>query len=174
MKMLRGRSATALALTLVAALLLTPGGCAAPKGEGFAIYLTRDDVPPARMEALSHVELTEQPVIAADDIVAYDAATHRMTLTEAAFERVLEMQVPLSGRSFLVCVDRQPVYWGAFWTPISSMSFSGVTIMKPFGQPDSKTVEMALGYPSPSFYGGDDPRDSSRVLDALKRSGKLK
>jgi len=39
------------------------GGCTADKEEGFAIYLTKDDIPPSRMEALSHVEIAEKPII---------------------------------------------------------------------------------------------------------------
>ena len=103
------------------------------KGEGFAIYLTRDDIPPEKMEMLSHVEIADQPIISIQDIITYNAQTHEIKLTDAAFERISRLEVPVRGKSFLVCVDKAPVYWGAFWTPISSISFDGVTIWKPLG-----------------------------------------
>jgi len=160
-------------ITAIACLFLMSGACSAPKHEGFAIYLTKGDVPPAQMEALSHIDIAEQPVFATDDIISYNAGTHEITLTEDAYKRVCSLEVPVRGRSFVVCVDRNPIYRGAFWNPVSSMSFNGVTIMKRLGSGDSKAIKLELGYPSPSFYGGEDPRDSTEVLAALQRAGKL-
>src|SRR4030042_3387306 len=108
-----------LKLTIVSiCLLLVSSGCTATKGEGFAIYLTRDDVPPAQMEALSHVEIAEQPIISTRDIITYNAQTHEIKLTSSAFERISQLDVPVRGKSFMVCVDKKLIYWGAFWTPI--------------------------------------------------------
>ena len=149
------------------------GGCAVSNVEGFAIYLTKSDVPPAQMEALSHVDIAAKPVIGLKDIIAYNGVTHEITLTPETFERISKLEVPVQGTSFLVCVDRAPVYWGAFWTPISSISFNGVTIWKPFGAQESKAVTLELGYPSSSFYGGDDPRDNPLILNSLGKAGKL-
>ena len=141
--------------------------------EGFAIYLTGNDIPPAQMEAMSHVDIAEEPVIALDDIVAYDAQTHEITLTSKAFDRIAALEVPVRGKSFVVCVDRGPLYWGAFWTPISSQSFDGVTIWKPLGTQGSTVVRIELGYPSSSLYGGEDPRNNPEVLASLAQAGKL-
>jgi hypothetical protein len=148
-------------------------GCVDSSNEGFAIYLPEYDVLPTKMEALSHVELAEQPLIAARDIITYNALTHEIKLTATAFERILDLQVPVSGKSFLVCVDRNPVYWGAFWTPISSMSFDGVTIWKPLGNRESSVITLELGYPSASFYNGEDPRSDPEILNSLESSGKI-
>lgn len=158
---------------VISCILLMSGGCSTPVHEGFAIYLTRGDVPPAQMAALSHVDLTGQPVIAMNDIVAYDEITHEITLTAQAFDTVSNLDVPVGGRSFMVCVDRKPVYWGAFWTPVSSISFDGITIWKPLGSQDTRTIKLELGYPSPAFYGGEDPRHNPEVLESLRQSGKL-
>lgn len=144
------------------------------KGEGFAIYLTREDIPPEKMEMLSQVGIADQPILSTTDIVSYDPQTHEIKLTDQAFKQILDLEVPVQGRSFLVSVNSAPVYWGAFWTPISSISFSGVTIMKPLGsQQESKTITLALGYPSPSFYGGKDPRNNSEVIESLDKAGKI-
>jgi hypothetical protein len=161
----------ALLITVSAIILLS--GCTTAKGEGFAIYLTQGDIPPAQMEALSHVDMEEQPIIALSDIITYNAQTHEITLTASAFERISQLEVPVRGKSFVVCVDRGPIYWGALWTPISSMSFSGVTIWQPLIPQEPHIIKLELGYPSPAFYEGDDPRNNAEVMESLEQAGKL-
>ena len=73
----------------------------------------------------------------------------------------------------MVCVDKKSVYFGAFWTPISSISFDGVTIWKPYSSQGPPVVTLELGYPSSSFYGGQDPRNTAETLESLDRAGKL-
>jgi len=143
------------------------------KGKGFAIYLTKKDIPPDQMEALSHVDISDQPIISVKDIITYNAQTHEMKLTPRAFDRLYELDVPVTGKSFMVCIDKEPIYWGAFWTPISSLSFDGVTIWKPYNTQEQKIIVLELGYPSTSFYIGEDPRNSRKVLESLEKDGKL-
>jgi hypothetical protein len=164
-----------LACLIITGALISCGGHTTPppEGEGFAIYLTRDDIPPSQMEMLSHVELADQPVVSIDDVITYNAQSHELKLSDAAFERIVQLEVPVRGKSFLVCVDHAPIYWGAFWTSVSSISFDGVTIWQPMRDQDLKIVTIELGYPSSSFYGGEDPRDNAFVLESLRDSGKL-
>ncbi len=160
---------------LMAAIFLIPlclNSCNAQ--EGFAIYLTRDDIPVAQMEALSHVEIADEPVISADDIASYNKETHEIELTADAYEKVQALTVPTSGESFVVCVDEAPIYWGAFWTPISSQSFDGVTIWVPTFSQQENTIKLELGYPSASFFQGEDPRSNPEILESLEKAGKLK
>lgn len=154
-------------------IILYSGYTATTKSEGLAIYLTKENIPPAKMEALSHVELSDQPIIDLEDIITYNAQTHEMKLTPSAFERISKLDVPVTGKSFMVCINKEPVYWGAFWTPFSSMSFDGVTILKPFNTQEQNIVVLELGYPSSSFYGGEDPRSNTKVLESLKKADKL-
>ncbi|HEX7364409.1 MAG TPA: hypothetical protein VF366_04485 [Dehalococcoidia bacterium] len=160
------------ALILVAAIFLV-GNCSPPKGDGFAIYLTKGDIPPAQMPVLSHVDIVEPPVISINDVITYNTQTHELKLTTSAFERISELDVPVQGKSFVICVDRQPAYWGAFWTPLSSMSFNGVTILKPTSLDGSPVIRLELGYPSSSFYTGEDPRNNPELLISLEQAGKL-
>jgi hypothetical protein len=147
-------------------------GCAAEQ-EGFAIYFTKDDIPVSQMEKLSHVNIADEPVISIDDIISYDSETHEIELTPGAYERVMSMQVPTSGTSFVVCVNKSPVYWGAFWTLVSSQSFDGVTICVPsFGMPEN-TIKIELGYPL-GVFSGEDPRASPDIMQSLEQAGKLK
>jgi hypothetical protein len=154
-------------------ILLISSGCSETNHEGFAIYLTEEDIPPAQMEALSHVNIADQPILSMKDVITYNAQTHELKLTASAFERISQLDVPVRGKSFMVCVDRRLIYWGAFWTPISSISFDGVTIWKPLSSQELKVITLELGYPSSSFYGGEDPRSNPEVLNSLKQAGKL-
>jgi hypothetical protein len=147
--------------------------CATSEGEGFAIYLTKQDIPPAQMEALSHVDTAERPIITTSDIITYDAQGHELKLTIGAFERISQLDVPVTGKSFIVCVDKRSIYWGAFWTCVSSMSFDGVTILKePLSLEEPHVIRLELGYPY-SFYTGEDPRSNPVVIESLEQSGKL-
>jgi len=158
---------------VIVCVLFISSGCSGPNHEGFAIYLTKGDIPPAQMPALSHVDIAEQPVIAMSDIITYNANTHEITLTANAFDRISSLEVPVRGKSFVVCVDRKPIYRGAFWTPISSMSFGGVTIWKPLSSQGPKVIKLELGYPSSSFYEGENPRNKAEVMESLEQAGKL-
>jgi len=172
MKSLFGHTSAILTAVIVYTLLMSIG-CSAPNHEGFAIYLTKEDIPPAQMPALSHVDIAEQPIIAMNDIITYNAQTHELKLTTSAYGDISQLDVPVRGKSFVVYVDRKPVYWGAFWTPISSISFDGVTIWKPYSSQGPAVITLELGYPSSSFYGGDDPRNSPAILKSLEQAGKL-
>jgi len=157
------------------------GGGGEVEVEGFAIYLTKHDIPPAQMEALSHVAIAERPIITISDIITYDAQEHELRLTASAFERISRLDVPTRGKSFIVCVDERPIYWGAFWVPWSSLSFDGVTIWKPLTLDESHNViRLELGYPSlelytgeEELYTGEDPRSNPVVIESLEQAGKL-
>jgi hypothetical protein len=165
------------ALLLVAVLSIPLCFISCNTQEGFAIYLTRDDIPVSQMEALSHVEIADKPVISSKDIISYNKDTHEIELTADAYQRIIELEVPMSGLSFIVCVGKGPIYWGAFWAPISSQSFDGVTIVVrpvfPVEVPHF-SFQLELGYPSESFYQGEDPRSNPEILESLEEAGKLK
>jgi hypothetical protein len=165
------------ALPLLLALGLTLGGCGAKSG-GFAIYLLADDRPAAALAGadLAGLPLRDQPLLTQDDLAWYDAATHEMELTPEALARVQQVfptPIRTNGIPFVVCVGREPIYAGAFWTPLSSQSYDGVVILQPFAT-NLATIRISLGYPGASFYTGQDPRSDPRILQALADAGKLK
>lgn len=183
------RYSTKLIAGIVACCLLLAGGCSAPEpaditesqtGEemspasgGFAIYLTKDDIPPERVPVLSHIELADRPVISIEDIVSYDPDTYALELTRSAYERVASMGVPVRGLTFMVCVDGGPVYHGAFWTMLSSAMYDGVTIMQPLNTDAPPFIVFGLGYPSEDYYGGTDPRNDQVIIRSLEAAGKI-
>jgi len=163
---------------LLVTVALAFGGCVAPQTGEFAIYLLAEDLPPAEwLQAdLNSLALQEQPIIATDDIVAYARETHEIELTAAAYGRVQELYtlpVDTDGMAFVVCVGEERIYAGAFWTPLSSLSFEGITIMQPWEE-DRHVIQIGLGYPSPEFFRGTDPRADLRIIQALEQAGKLK
>jgi hypothetical protein len=164
---------------LVSGIYATPEGDSFSEGEGFgeaegfAIFLTKQDIPPAQMEALSHVDIAEEPIITISDIITYDAQEHELTLTASAFERISQLDVPVRGKSFIVCVDKGPIYWGAFWVLWSSLSFDGVTIWLPLSLEEPHVIRIELGYPSSELYTGEDPRSNPVVIESLEQAGKL-
>jgi hypothetical protein len=147
--------------------------CASASGEGFAIYLTEGDIPPANIISLSDVHITGEAIIGMGDVVSYNQQTHELKVSESAFKRIYELQVPVRGTSFTVCLDRKPVYWGAFWTPVSSISYDGVTIWKPYNINRPYILTLELGYPTASFYNGKDPRNDPGLMKVLEKHGKL-
>ena len=156
---------------IICAVLLS-SGCMLQNQEGFAVYLTEGDIPPESMPALDQVDIAKRPIISVDDVVTYNAQTHELKLTTDAYEDLMNLDVPVNGRSFVVCVDREPIYWGAIWTLLSSISFDGIIIRKPSAE-DTNVVALELGYPSSSFHQGEDPRNDSRIMESLERAGKL-
>ncbi len=142
--------------------------------DGFAIYLL---VPNALAHGFTDVgppDLEGDPFLTIDEIVSYRAATHEIELTEAAYERIRNVAIPLQGEGFAVCVDKQPVYAGAVWNAYSSSVFEGPTI--DFVRPtrEHPVIQITLGYPSSAFFRGDDRRSDPRILRALEEAGKLR
>jgi len=150
-----------------------PTATAAPS-QTFAIYLTDPEIPPHKLAIQSHLELAEEPILAEDDIISYLWATHEITLSAAAIERLQALHVPTSGKSFAVCVDGAPIYAGAFWVSYSSQSFDGVVIDPILLTLERPTIQIQLGYPAPGFYRGEDPRSDPLIRAALEVAGKLR
>lgn len=142
--------------------------------EGFSIYLlegtSSSDILLADVNSLV---LAGSPIVSRDDVVRYDSQTHTLHLTPAGHARILALRVPTSGVPFVVSVDRQPIYAGAFWASYSSLSFDGVVIDVLRGE--GNTFKMQLGYPgAPAQAKLADPRSDPRILESFRQAGKLK
>ncbi len=166
-------------LVAIATLLLSlfAASCGrADQGE-FAIYLLKEPMTAAQALArpLGSLQLGER-IIANPDIVSYTRATHEIELTAQAYARVQELfklPVEVAGKPFVVCVGNERIYVGAFWTPLSSLSFDGAYILQPF-EPDRRTIRIDLGYPSREAFTGQDPRADPRIMQSLEMAGKLR
>lgn len=78
--------------------------------------------------------------------------------------------LPMNGVPFVVLSYDERIYAGAFWSPASSLSFDGVTII---GQPDhaNEPLTITLGYPTRYFYTCWDTRSDGRLMQALTNLG---
>jgi hypothetical protein len=144
-------------------------GCSPPKHEGFAIYLTQDNISVDKMPALNQIKIADTPLITLSDIVSYNFSTYQLTLTAEASNLISNLVVPTSGLSFVVCINRKPVYWGVFWSQASSAfaPTSCVIVSYPeIGQMDEHTLEL-------DYYGDNDPRNNPEILKSLEQDGKL-
>lgn len=141
---------------------------------GFAIYLIARDVPPDQLAILSHLDLESAPLLTSDDLASYAKDTHEISLTATGVEAIRSLPVPVSGKSFAVCVDGLPVYAGAFWVAYSSLIFDGVVMDTTLVAEDHPVIRIELGYPGADFFRGSDPRSDPRILQALEQAGKLR
>jgi len=167
-----------LSFLLVIIYVLAISGCQPGKDDDFAIYLLAQDIPAAKLSQIDidRLILENKPIISGDDIISYEKTDHMMELTRAAYSRVQQvfpMSVTVNGLPFVVCVGKERIYTGAFWTPISSISYDGVVIMQPVAAKGT-TIQITLGYPAPDFFTGYDPRADGRIMRALEQDGKLK
>jgi hypothetical protein len=160
--------------TLLVLIMLAQCGRVSSSEPEFAVYLPAQKLSPQQLSGvgLADLELEDTPILSVDDIVAYSRETHEIELTASAYERIEQLEVPVDGIPFVVCVGRDPIYMGAFWPLYSSLIFDGVVIQMPLM--DEPVIQITLGYPSSSFFTGEDPRSDPRILQALAQAGRLK
>ena len=138
--------------------------------DAFSIYLTAEPMNGGSVlkADLNKVRVEAAPIIASQDIIAFEQQKNDLTLVPAARKRLIELKVPTDGRAFIICSEGKRLGAGAFWTPLSSASFDGLTILQPFS-PEERSVHFSNSYPN-----GQSQIDDLKVLKALERAGKLR
>jgi hypothetical protein len=149
--------------------------------EGFAIYLPSREISDGELWRLTtgeevlmieKMKLRNEPIVSENDLIAYNLANHTLELSATAAERIEKLK---TGRLVLICVGKKPVYWAAIWSGILSAGFSGVVVMMPDPFTSNKNIiQIQCGYPSEEWFRGKDPRNDPEIIEALKKSGKLK
>ena len=164
-------------LALILLLTLTSLG-AMPKRSTFAIYLTVGSVD-ARVFAQEpggwkDLLLAPEPIISDADIVAYDFSKHAMRLKPEAFKRLPPPSV--AGTPFVVVVNGERIYPGAFYTSLSSIPCAvPVIVTDRAAQNQTSRADVLLiesAYPQQSSL-EKDLRSDVRVRDALAKLKKL-
>jgi hypothetical protein len=167
-------------LILAALVLLTTLAIAAgSEQDTFAIYLIAEPVD-ARTLARSprlwkELALSNDPVISQADIISYDFSSHAMRLRIEAIKRLPRPSV--SGTPFVVVVNGERIYQGAFYTSVSSISYAQPVIL--IDRSERNQAEKAdvllidRAYPSASFATGSDLRSDDRIKSALSNLKKL-
>jgi hypothetical protein len=150
-------------------------GCGRKKEPDFAIFLALTEMTAEDVLAVPPDDLTlsDTAVLTMEDVVSYDPGAYELTLTEDAVGRIRQMGVPMGGLPFVVVAQGERVYTGAFWTPVSSLSYPGTAAMLSLEE-DAVTLRFDLGYPaSPELFEGVDLRNDERILKAFSKAEKL-
>lgn len=151
---------------------------ASPKRSTFAIYLMTGSVD-ARVFAQEpgvwkDLPLASEPIISGADIVAYDFSKHAMRLKPKALKRVPRPSV--AGTPFVVVVNGERIYPGAFYTSASSIpcDVPVIVIDRPAQNQTSRADVLLIesAYPQPRSL-RKDLRSDVRVKDALAKLKKL-
>ncbi|MDI6816552.1 MAG: hypothetical protein QME41_05110 [Actinomycetota bacterium] len=121
----------------------------------------------ASQVSLAELALEDKPFLTDDDLVSYRWMDHKLKLSEKAIGKIPQA-IPLDGKPVVVVADGQRIYLGALWTPVSSLSASIPTMMLYSGY-----LSIELGSPGQLPNGKSDPRDNTRIYNALKDAGKL-
>ena len=151
--------------------------------KGFAIYLLPQSVKTNRLKAIDLKKLkpTGTPVITESDIRYYQKESHEFRVDNLAANRIKKINDQGGTRAFAVFVGDQAIYTGAFWKSILSQSFDGILINtfkavgnRPYNwQSEYPILTLETGYPSPSYFKGEDFRSDARIFKALEEAGKL-
>ena len=112
-------------------------------------------------------------------IRSYEWRSHSFELTNTPrSKRWNSFFSDVNGRVFVVMVRGIPVYAGAFVSPYSSIPCPLPVIIQPLATApdggDSLSLSISLGYPSETFYVGEDPRYSAAIRQVLEEAGKLR
>jgi len=131
-------------------------------GPRFAIYLVKE-----HYTSLENTELEPVPLLTEHDIVSYEWNNHLVNLNESGAAKIPKE----GGKEFIVVVEGQRCYRGAFWSSVFSSSYPYpiIDVIKRDG-----AINIERAYPSAKFATGDDPRSDIRIKQALESMGKLK
>lgn len=138
----------------------------------FGIYLADEEIWLDGGKDLVEIKLSEDPIIWIEDIRAYSASTHEISLTQSAVDRLSEIDP--AGKTFVVSVGGERIYTGEFMAAYMSRTSDKAVILWPPMQENQAKIKIQLGYPGMDFFRGEDPRSDPRILEFLRNEGKLK
>ncbi|TLX75977.1 hypothetical protein E9993_07100 [Labilibacter sediminis] len=119
---------------------------------------------------LDTVQLSEVPVLHYSDLIKYDTLTHKLTLAishdSLQIDNVMEL-----GEVFVLTLNKEPIYCGFRWP----MNYSNppppwVFIEEPLPFDKLQENEIVISYESTP---AKDPRLDKRIIDRLKKDGKI-
>jgi hypothetical protein len=165
------------ALWVVVSLLIVTSAVAIPQRSTFAIHLIAGPVDArdfAQRGQWKNLPLAGMPIISEADILAYDFSKHAIRLKLEALRRL--PRPPVAGTPFVVVVNGERIYPGAFYTSVSSISCElPVIVVDRVAQSQAADADVLLierAYP-PTIAFGKDLRSDIRVRDVLSKLKKL-
>ncbi len=126
------------------------------------------------------VLVANDPLITYDDIESYAPATYILRLKPSAIPKLQTIagDIPLSGKPFALVVDGRVLYYGVFFSPISSLSaaYPFITLDKNALSGSSSSINFIVGFRNsvPLTPERPDLRNAGLLLDRLRSDNKLK
>jgi hypothetical protein len=155
---------------------ILPSLAALQKQDSVAIYLFAGpvDTRSIKQQEWKKLPLASEPIISEADILAYDFSKHALRLRPEALKRL--PRPPVEGTPFVVVVNGERIYPGAFYTMLSSIPCSTpVIVVNRRAQSEAAAEDVVLierAYPVQSAK-EEDLRSDKRVKDALVKLKKL-
>ncbi len=147
--------------------------------ERWGIYLLEDpeiDAAQAAAMPLESLILHFEPQVNLGGISYYSGSSHTVFFGHWLSSGFLLRNLPeigVSGHPFVVVVDEQPVYLGAFYSGLSSDSFDHPVILVDELEPTTDHVVIYRSYPPGYQPDTPDPRSAPRIFQTLEEAGKL-
>lgn len=165
-------------ICIIAVAIVSACGALA-ESPAVAFYFIKTDV-----KTLGEAELDKAPFLTDDDILSYCWTTHTMALaTNAIVKLPSTRDVGTGGKAFVVVVNGERRFRGAFWSSASSVGHMNPVILT--DHYDAKAVALYRRYPTLGGRGSEamivdgrkmidpDPRDDQKLRETLKNLGKL-
>jgi hypothetical protein len=123
----------------------------------------------------STVVLNEKPLITYNEIISYNKEDYTFEVNESAIDKLNEDGgLKYHFKAFAVTVDKSIIYTGYFW-PAYSSSIKQWFVIDPILYSGENKLRVGLAYPTDAFAGTyQDKRNDIRIINVLKRDGKLK
>lgn len=151
-----------------------PAILAAPKPSTFSIYLLEEKVDPRTLRYnegnWDELKLSREPLITEADIISYDFSKHAMKLKPEAIKRI--PKPPVSGSPFVIVVNEERIYLGAFYTGLSSITCAVPVIVVDRSNQEADILLIERAYP-PDKGKGSDRRSDERIRKAFSDLKKL-
>ncbi|HUU01548.1 MAG TPA: hypothetical protein VM425_08925 [Myxococcota bacterium] len=147
--------------------------------ERWGIYLLEDpniDAAQAAGMPLESLTLKFEPQIDLGGIGYYSASSHTMHFSAWHSSGYLLRDLPevgVRGVPFVVAIDEQPVYLGAFYSSLSSASFDHPVVLVDELEPTTNSAVIHRSYPPGHQPDTPDPRSDPRIFELFREAGKL-
>lgn len=139
-------------------------------GKKFAVYLAENpkSYKGVKNIKLEYFQIPERPLIKEEDISGYDFQEHIIYYDPARKTFDAAYYMKLIGRVFVVCLGKERIYYGTFWT--YAIAHGTGTII---AVPDRQGIKLEPGYLGVG-RGTESPIYSERIRARFARINKLR
>ena len=137
---------------------------------GYEIYCVENAEAKLLNRRFDEIQLPDTPMISMNDIASYEWEKHMISLTSDARKRingVIGVNIlSYSGRTFVVSLNRKPIYGGYFWSTFDSRAYVAM------GSINTQSLKGGIfEIPCVPIY--DDSINYFEIYDFLKSHNKI-